>query len=136
MEVDSDMEPSSFFKRPEPALWTQMMDMGMIMWGVIRPDGSLLPWGSVKEWVTESLCLGLIFMTKKGEGDLMSFSDLNLTIYAGTELPGKRMGEGGTSLPDRVYKMYMATIATTRTRGWQRRRCTGCRHSVSDSLKA
>lgn len=31
MEVNSDMEPSRFFKEPEAASWARGMDMGMVM---------------------------------------------------------------------------------------------------------
>lgn len=60
-------------------------------------------------------------MTKKGEEDLTSFSDLNLTMYARTELWGQRMEDGETSLPDRVeaplvFTMDMATVATDENR--------------------
>ena len=70
----------------------------------------------MKERAMSSLCSELFFMTKKGEGGLMRFSDLDLTMYARTELSGKRRGEGGTSLPGRVEAtmgtiMYMATLA-------------------------
>ena len=56
-------------------------------------------------------------MTRKGEGYMMRFSDLDLTSYARIEMSGKRRSEGGTSLPKRVEAtmemiMYMATLAT------------------------
>ena len=56
-------------------------------------------------------------MSRKGEEDLMRFSDLDLTSYARTELSGRQSSEGGTSLPDRVEEtmgviMHMATLAT------------------------
>ena len=55
-------------------------------------------------------------MTRKGEGYMMRFSDLDLTSYARIEMSGKRRSEGGISLPDRVEAtmgviMYMATLA-------------------------
>ena len=64
-----------------------------------------------------SPCPEIFYMTKKGEGDMMRFSDLDLTSYARIDMSGKRRSEGGTSLPDRVeatmgVAMYMATLAT------------------------
>ena len=115
--MGGETEPSSVFREPEPASWTRVTDMGMIMWGVLRADGGLTPWGSVKERAMSSLCPETFYMSRKGEGDLMRFSDLDLTSYARTELSGRQSGEGGTSLTDRVEKtmgviMYMATLAT------------------------
>ena len=91
--------------------------MGMIMWGVRRADGGLPPWGSVKERAMSSLCPEIFYITRKGERDMMRFSDLDLTAYARTEMPAKRRSEGGITLPDRVEAtmgviMYMATLAT------------------------
>ena len=85
--------------------------------GGIRADGGLPPWESVKERAMSSLCPETFYVSRKGEGDLMRFSDLELTSYARTELSRRRMSEGGTSLPDRVEAtmgviMYMATPAT------------------------
>ena len=110
-------EHSSFFREPEPASWTQVTDMGMIMWGVIRADGGLPPWGSMKERAMPSLCPETFYMSRRGEGDLMRFSDLDLMSYARTELSGRRRGDGGKSLLDRVDAtmgviMYMAPLAT------------------------
>ena len=87
------------------------------MWGAIRADGGLPPWGSGKEQAMSSLCPETFYMPKKGEGGLLSFSDLDLTSYARTELSRRRRGEGGTSLPDRVEAtmgviMHMVTLAT------------------------
>ena len=69
--MDSDTEPNRFFREPEPASWTQVTDMGKVMWGVI--DGGLPPWVSVKERAMSLRCPEFVFMTKKGEGDLMCF---------------------------------------------------------------
>ena len=115
--MGGDTEPSSFFREPEPASWTQVTDMGMIMWGMIRADGGLPPWASGKEQAMSSPYPETFYMPKKGEGDLLSFSDLDLTPYARTELSWRRRGEGGTSLPDRVEAtmgmiMHMVTLAT------------------------
>ena len=115
--VYGDTEHSSFFKEPGPTSWVHMADMGMIMWGVIRADGGSPRWGSMKEWGMSSLCPRLFFMARKGERDLMSFADHDLTMHARTEPSGKRRGDGGTSLPDRVEAtmgavMYMETLAT------------------------
>ena len=49
-----------------------------------------------------SLCQEILYMTRKGEGDMARFSDLGLTSYARTEMSGKRRSEGVTSVPDRV----------------------------------
>ena len=86
MEVDSDTEPSSVFKEPKPASWMQTMDMGMIMQGVIQANGGLSPCSSVTERAKSSLCPELFLMSKKGDGDLMRFSDLDLTMYTRMEL--------------------------------------------------
>lgn len=43
-EEDGGMEPSSFFKEPDPASWTHVTDEGMTMWGAIRADGGWPPW--------------------------------------------------------------------------------------------
>ena len=80
-------------------------------------DGGLPPWGLVKERAMSSLCPETFYVSRKGEGDLMRFSDLELTSYARTELSRRRMSEGGTSLPDRVEAtmgmiMHMVTLAT------------------------
>ena len=80
-------------------------------------DGGLPPWGLVKERAMSSLCPETFYMSRQGEGNLMLFSDLDLTSYARTELSGRRRGEGGTSLPDSVEEamgviIYMATLAT------------------------
>ena len=89
----------------------------MVMWGVIRADGGVPPWGSVKERAVSLLCSGRFFMNRKGEGDLMRFSDLDMTMYSRTEKSGKRRSEGGAALPDRVDAtlgviLYMARLAT------------------------
>ena len=86
------------------------------MWGGNRADGGLPPWSSVKERAKSSLCPRQVLWTKTSERDLVSFTDLDLTLYARTELSEKRRGEGGTSLPDRVEAttgvvMYMAKLA-------------------------
>ena len=75
--------------------------MVMFVWEVIRADGGLPPWGS-KERAMSSLCTEAFYMTKKSDGDLMCFSDLDLTLCTRTELSGKRRSEGGTSRPERV----------------------------------
>ena len=95
----------------------QVMDMGIIMWGVIRADGGVSPWGSVKERAMPSLCSERFFMNRKGKGDLMRFSDLDMTMYSRTEKSGKRRSEAGADLPDRVEAtlgvvLYMAKLAT------------------------
>ena len=115
--ADGGPGPSSYFREPEPSSWAQVMDMGMVMWGVIRADGGVPPWGSVKERAMSSLCSERFFMNRKGEGDLMRFSDLDMTMYSRTEKSGKRRSEGGTALPDRVEAtlgviLYMARLAT------------------------
>lgn len=56
-------------------------------------------------------------MTRRRNRDLISFADLDLSLYARTELSGKCRGEGGESLPDRVEAamrviMSMAMLAT------------------------
>ena len=65
-------------------------------------DGGLPPWGLVKERAMSSLCPETFYMSRQGEGNLMLFSDLDLTSYARTELSGRRRGDGGKSLLDRV----------------------------------
>ena len=115
--ADMGTGPSSYFRQPEPSSWAQVMDMGMVMWGVIRADGGVQPWGLVKERAMSSLCSELFFMNRKGEGDLMRFSDLDMTMYLSTEKSGMRRSEGGAALPDRVNAtlgviMYMARLAT------------------------
>ena len=82
--MDSDTESSSFFGETDSALWTQVTHMGMIISGVLRADGGLPPWGSLKERAMSSLCPEVIYLTKKDEADLMRFSDLDLTLYAST----------------------------------------------------
>ena len=71
----------------------------------------------MKERTRLSLCPKVLYMTKKSEGDLMRFSDPDLTLYARTNLSGKRRGEGVILLPDIVEAimgvvMCMATLAT------------------------
>ena len=56
----------------------------------------------MKEREMSSLCPGLFFIPRKGERDLMSFADLDLTLYTRAELPGRRRSEGAASFPDRV----------------------------------
>ena len=56
-------------------------------------------------------------MNRKGEGNLVHVSDLDMTMYLRTENSGKRRSEGGTILPDRVEAtlggiLYMAMLAT------------------------
>ena len=90
--------------------------MGMVMRGVIRADGGVPPWGSLKERAMSSLCSERFFMYRKGAGDLMRFPDLDLTIYSRTEKLGKRRSEGGTALPDRTEAalgviLHMARLA-------------------------
>ena len=115
--ADGGPGPSSYFREPEPSSWAQMMDMGMVMWGVIRADGGVPPWGSVKERAMSSVCSERFFMNRKGEGDLMRFSDQDMTMYSRAEKSRKRRSEGGTALPDRVEAtlgviLYMARLAT------------------------
>ena len=77
-----------------------------------------------------SLCPELLYMIKTGEGDLMRFSDVDLTSYMRTQRSGKNRNEGETSLPDRV-EAIMRMIFTwqrwreTRSRRWEAKRCTG-----------
>ena len=71
--ADRGTETSSQFREPEPSSWAKVMDMGMVMWGVIRADGRVPPWGSMKGRAMSSLCSGLFFMNRKREGDLMHF---------------------------------------------------------------
>ena len=54
-EVESETEHRRFFHEPELASWTHVTDMGRIMWGVIRADGGLPQWDSVKERAMSSL---------------------------------------------------------------------------------
>ena len=56
-------------------------------------------------------------MTRNDERGLMSFADLDLTVYMKTELSGRRKIEGEISLPNRSKAtmdgiMYMATLTT------------------------
>ena len=71
--ADRGTGPSSYFREPEPSSWAQVVDMGMVMWGIVRADGGVPPWGSVKERAMSSLCSKRFFMNRKGEGDLMRF---------------------------------------------------------------
>ena len=77
-----------------------------------------------------SLCPELLYMIKTGEGDLMRFSDVDLTSYVRIELSGKSRSEGKTSPPDRV-EAIVGVICTrqrwrqTRIRRWEGKRCTG-----------
>lgn len=48
-ERQTGTRPSSLFRLPEPSSLAQVMDTGIIVWGVIRADGGIPPWGSVKE---------------------------------------------------------------------------------------
>ena len=60
---------------------------------------------------------GTVVYDSKGKRDLMSFTGLDLTSYARTELSGTRRSKGGASLPERVKAtigmvMYMTTFVT------------------------
>ena len=48
-------------------------DMGMVLWGVIRADGGLPPWGSVKDRAMSPLCPEFFYVTKEVEGGSMRF---------------------------------------------------------------
>ena len=54
-KTDRDSGPGSFIRESEPSPLTQAMDMLVIMRGVIRADGGILPCGSVKERAMSSL---------------------------------------------------------------------------------
>ena len=89
----------------------------MGMWGVIRAEGGVPPWGSVKKRTMSSLCSERFIMNRKKEGDLMLFSDLDMTMYSRTEKSGNCQSEGVTALPNRVEDtrgviLYMARLAT------------------------
>lgn len=65
------------------------------------------------------LCSELLFHDNKERGGLVRFFGLDLTSHERTELPVKRMKDGGTSLPERgrlwwvgSCTWYMATLAT------------------------
>ena len=47
--------------------------MVMVLWGIIRSDGGLPPWGSVKERVISSLRPEYFYMTKEVEEGSMRF---------------------------------------------------------------
>ena len=71
----------------------------------------------IRDREMSSLCPEIFYMTRKGEGDMMRFSDLDLTSYARTDRSGKRWSEGEPSIPDSVEAtmgviMYVATLAT------------------------
>ena len=71
----------------------------------------------MKERALSSLCPEIFYQTKRGEGDLTPFFDLDFALYARAELSGKRRGEDGTSLSHRAeatmkVTMDMATLAT------------------------
>lgn len=65
-KVDNDANPKLFFTEPEPASWTQVTDMEMIMRGELRADGGVPPWVSVKERAMPSPCPESIYIFKKG----------------------------------------------------------------------
>ena len=73
-EAGKDAGLSRVFKEPESSPCTQVLNMGIIMWGVIRADGDMLPWASVKNRGMPSLCIERFFIKVKGEGDLTRFS--------------------------------------------------------------
>lgn len=61
-ETDRDTGPSTFFMKLEPPSWTQLVHTGMLMWGVVRANGGIPPWGSMKERAMPSLYSECFFM--------------------------------------------------------------------------
>ena len=64
-----------------------------------------------------SLCSERFFTNRNGEGDLIRFSDLDMTMYRRTEKSGTRRSEERTALPDSLGAssgviLYMAKLAT------------------------
>ena len=74
--------------------------------------------GRFREGTGESsLCIERCFRNRKGEGDLMPFSDLEMTTYSRTEKSGKGRSNGGTALRGRVeatlgVNLYITKLAT------------------------
>ena len=67
-EAGKDAGLSRVFKEPESSPCTHVLNMGIIMWGVIRGDGDMLMWAFVKNRGMPSLCIERLFIKGKGKG--------------------------------------------------------------------